>query len=302
MQATRWDFIKGSAVSRIPTAIDNEQRIIVTLVLLELDVESALNFAEFESSTQRWTFKVKVKKRVSAFSSIASPFSSCATSYTFNERSSWSMSGLAHVFLVLGQDSRPAYARLHHSGAPATATSPMANLLPSRSISNIPSLHFITLHGINSRHILKLYHLQNFYDCYSRKMGLFKHKEKAARPDLLNPTNATTPQPSHSHNNSYHDSTYYSSSNVSTADSNSNTNSKPAPAPSQVQAQGQPPGTTVTTTTTTTTSKSSTYHEYEQKLTQIKLQRLWGQMAKLLPLLTHTTQVPILLSKHPKPP
>jgi len=101
-------------------------------------------------------------------------------------------------------------------------------------------------------------------------MGLFKHKDKT-KPDPLNSqaqsqasnNNTTnpvpsapfsdglaTPRPQHmsnSQNNSYNDSTYYSSSNVSTADSKASQLHAPRPQ--------QPPGTTVTTTTTTTTSK-----------------------------------------------
>ena len=88
------------------------------------------------------------------------------------------------------------------------------------------------------------------------KMGIFKHKDKA-RPDLLNPAPninptsnpATSQTPAPTTNNSFNDSTYYSSSNVSSADTQRLSNNK------QQRAQGQRPGTTVTTTTTTTTSK-----------------------------------------------
>jgi hypothetical protein len=91
-------------------------------------------------------------------------------------------------------------------------------------------------------------------------MPLFKHKEKN-RPDLTNQqtVNPASGQPQHQHNNSYHDSTYYSNSNSSTMDSRVQ---QPSPQPNQNQNQnqnqnreGQRPGTTVTTTTTTTTSK-----------------------------------------------
>jgi hypothetical protein len=83
-------------------------------------------------------------------------------------------------------------------------------------------------------------------------MPLFKHKEKN-RPDLTNQQTVNAPpnQPQHQHNNSYHDSAYFSNSNASTMDSRVQ---QP-----QVQqnhnGEGQRPGTTVTTTTTTTTSE-----------------------------------------------
>jgi hypothetical protein len=89
-------------------------------------------------------------------------------------------------------------------------------------------------------------------------MGIFKHKDKtnSAFTTNQNPasnpasTPATTSQASNpTTNNSFNDSTYYSSSNVSSADTQRLSNSQPQ------RAQGQMPGSTVTTTTTTTTSK-----------------------------------------------
>jgi len=84
-------------------------------------------------------------------------------------------------------------------------------------------------------------------------MGIFKHKEKVARPDLLctqpNPTTSNpgqTPQPSRQ-NVSFNDSTYYTNSNASSEEARV----REAPP----QNQNAKPGTTVTTTTTTTTSK-----------------------------------------------
>jgi len=85
-------------------------------------------------------------------------------------------------------------------------------------------------------------------------MGLFKHKDKT-RPDLDPtsgpsknlPTNPNPQQPPVGQN-SFNDSTYYSSSDVSNVDVQKATQN-------QQQAQGKPPGTSVTTTTTTTTSK-----------------------------------------------
>src|ERR1700759_258632 len=84
-------------------------------------------------------------------------------------------------------------------------------------------------------------------------MGLFKNKGKT-QPDLNPPQgtqNQGLPQPPQQ-NHSFNDSTYYSSSNASTADSRMNVNQNQQPP----QNQNQPRGTTVTTTTTTTTSKS----------------------------------------------
>ncbi|EKD13217.1 hypothetical protein MBM_08660 [Drepanopeziza brunnea f. sp. 'multigermtubi' MB_m1] len=96
-------------------------------------------------------------------------------------------------------------------------------------------------------------------------MGLFKHKDKA-KPDLLSPQQNNSVPPSerqqsprpqqlgHSQNNSFHDSTYYSNSNASSAESRT----------SQIPAQRpfQPPGTTITTTTTTTTTSDGTTQTY----------------------------------------
>ncbi|PBP22543.1 hypothetical protein BUE80_DR006546 [Diplocarpon rosae] len=92
-------------------------------------------------------------------------------------------------------------------------------------------------------------------------MGLFKHKDKT-KQDQLNPLashtpSAETPRPhrtNDSQRNSYHDSTYYSSSNISTADSRA----------SQLfpQRPAQSPGTTITTTTTTTTTPDGTTQIY----------------------------------------
>jgi len=85
-------------------------------------------------------------------------------------------------------------------------------------------------------------------------MGLFKHKDKTEknRPDLLNPApTSTNPSPTpgkqSTQNNSFNDSTYYSSSDLSNADGQKAIQT-------QEQAQGKPPGTTITTTTTTTTT------------------------------------------------
>ncbi|KAF8865604.1 hypothetical protein BDZ45DRAFT_668554 [Acephala macrosclerotiorum] len=97
-------------------------------------------------------------------------------------------------------------------------------------------------------------------------MGLFKHKDKT-RADVVSETPSSNPastegsSPQHQHQNSYHDSAYYSNSNASSADA------APSPGPSQQQQQqqqqqppqrqSQPPGTTVTTTTTTTTTTTA---------------------------------------------
>jgi hypothetical protein len=84
-------------------------------------------------------------------------------------------------------------------------------------------------------------------------MGFFKHKEKAARPDLLstqanNPVMNLNKAPQSSRPNvSFNDSTYYSNSNASSEEA------KVRDAPPQ--NHNARPGTTVTTTTTTTTSK-----------------------------------------------
>jgi hypothetical protein len=91
------------------------------------------------------------------------------------------------------------------------------------------------------------------------KMGLFKHKEKSrvdpqaqnlGPNDAINHASAQGPPPTNITNPSFHDSTYYTESNVSSSETPRI--NQPPP-----QAQGKPPGTTVTTTTTTTTSKSS---------------------------------------------
>lgn len=95
-------------------------------------------------------------------------------------------------------------------------------------------------------------------------MGLFKHKkEKEARPDLLNPPTGgdqasqnPSPTPNQNgnaegaQNNSFNDSTYYSSSDLSSGEA------QKASLNQKDEVKGKPPGTTVTTTTTTTTSKS----------------------------------------------
>lgn len=99
-------------------------------------------------------------------------------------------------------------------------------------------------------------------------MGLFnKHKEKAARPDLVNtqPSNPTNQQTPHQPrpNVSFNDSTYYTNSNASNASSEEARINQAPP-----QNQQARPGTTVTTTTTTTTSKCTLPVKYFSDLRQ----------------------------------
>jgi hypothetical protein len=138
----------------------------------------------------------------------------------------------------------------------ATPATPLLFKQLSSTSPNIPQLLICTLYSINNQLIEKV-----------AKMPLFKHKEKN-RPDLTNEQGGNPvigqPQPQHQHNNSYHDSTYYSNSNSSTMDSRVQ-----QPPPQQNQNHdGQRPGTTVTTTTTTTTSKSfhSSYSEFSSSI------------------------------------
>ena len=110
-------------------------------------------------------------------------------------------------------------------------------------------------------------------------MPLFKHKEKN-RPDVTNQQPATAPpnQPQHQHNNSYHDSAYYSNSNASTMDSR-------VQQPQQNQNhEGQRPGTTVTTTTTTTTSKYfQTSHSKQPTSIDCRLTELYPATTTVAP-------------------
>ena len=93
-------------------------------------------------------------------------------------------------------------------------------------------------------------------------MGLFK-KEKT-RAELKDPpTIQGGEKPPNQLNHSFNDSTYYSSSNASTADSRltqnpQNHNQSSNQHQNQSQLLNQPRGTTITTTTTTTTSKFET--------------------------------------------
>jgi hypothetical protein len=141
------------------------------------------------------------------------------------------------------------------SPAPAPATSRGAPqiLIPGHILLNFSYQFSVSLN-------FKLFQISNLI-----KMGLFKNKDKT-RPDLNPPQgtqNQGLPQPPHQQSHSFNDSTYYSSSNASTADSRMNVNQNQPPP----QNQNQPRGTTVTTTTTTTTSKSldkPTQHLHEK--------------------------------------